>query len=398
MAFKQEILNYTIVHWQNNFTGISAISVADEFSYPHEDILAVFEELHNEGWGNLRKNVKLFQITVPQDKGVWSDWYGDVQEIETNIFFPAESILTEAFFSGPLARSNLPEYLIRLHKGYSQIGLAHFSLNVLKKYLDHPEIYDIEDTVAGGMLTSNAEYLEILEANNEEIEGIIFIRYGKRLLVNDQVIVSAILHDLSEMPASEQRHWHAHELEEPSFAQNDPDFEKFLKRNFEAEWIDYDDPLEKVIAEISRLNGSTEGNLFTRQQNAYLVYPVTNTYKNFCDSCSELYKLVGPDNINNEFIKNLLVKHFGCVDTEFFHSESGRPLSKIQLLKLLAQNLNSDNRLIDVIEEIKEHRVSADHRIIEPKNASVNYVAEFRRICEDLFSALTMFADDIENL
>lgn len=396
MSLKQQILDYAISHWHNNFTGVSAISIADDFSCLHEDVLAIFDELRDEGQGTLRENVKLYRLSVPSDS---SDWYDEGQEIETTIFFPAKALLTETFYSGTLSRQNVPEYLARLHKGGSQIHLCYFSITVLKKYLDQQEIYDIEDSVAGGLLTWNSEYLSQFEDNEAELEGIMFVRYGKRSLSNQQIAVTAILHDLSEMPASEQRYWHSYELMDPTFAKSDPDFERFYRRNFEAEWVDYSDPLEKALNELSQLNKVLNGaSFFTSEQNAYLAYPVGNTYKNFCDSCSELYKLIGPDNINNKTLKGLLQNNFGHSEEDFVHKKSGRPLSKLQLLDLLANHINSARVLLSVIEEIQEHRISADHRIIEPHSTNANFVTDFRNICENLYKALAAFADEIKVL
>jgi hypothetical protein len=69
--------------------------------------------------------------------------------------------------------------------------------------------------------------------------------------------------------------------------------------------------------------------LFQSEANPYSAYLVHNTYKNFCDCCSELCKLVGPDNLNAKLIKQLLSERFNLGGENFVHKESGRKLSPL---------------------------------------------------------------------
>lgn len=393
-TLEQKILDYSISHWQKDFTGISGINIAQHFKIPHKKVLAIFDELEKQKKGSIRRDVKLYQLTISVNKPK----FGKPKEINTSIFFPSKDILTESFYSNELHRKNIPEYTARLYKGGSQIQLLYFDHEVLDRYLKHREIYDIEDTVASGDIHLSHEYLSGL--TEDELEKIDFplVRFGKRHLSNGTAVITVILHDLSELPEKEQAHWYAHEKKEPLFSTNDTDFEIFFRRNFEAEFLDDNDPLQKVLEEISKLNALVgEKGLFTIESNPYLSYPVVNTYKSFCDSCSELYKLIGPDSLSEKQLKHFLQKHFSFSANDFIHPTSQKPLGKLDLLKRICNKVGCDS-LFNIIEEAKNHRVSADHKVTQPSIAEQNYITEFRRILYELSMSLKSFAQEIEKL
>lgn len=381
---KQKIVGYSIEHWHNNFTGVSGIDVAGHLGLPHEVVLRAFDELEQEGKGTIRRNVTLYQVSVSVD----GPMLGETKPVVTSIFFPSAELLTESFYSSPLHQSNIPEYKARLHKGGSQTQLVYFSSEVLRKYLDHIEIFEVEDFVTGGY---------ILRRDGADFP---LFRFGKRKLAGGQVVVAAILWDLAELPEKEQAYWYSYEVENPHFTREDPDFVVFCKRDFEAEFLDDGDPLQNVLAEIGNINRllKIKGNgLFSAGSNLYLSYPPVNTYKSFCDSCSELYKLVGPDSLQEKVLRDLLTTYFNYQQQNFSHPDTGRPLGKLDLLKRLCGELECE-KLPLVIERIKQHRINADHRVIAPQRESKDYLADFRNLLRELCEALHQFRSRLEML
>src|SRR3990172_904416 len=108
----RRILKAALEHWHEDFTGISATSIATELSLPHDRVLAILDGFENEGLGNIRRDVKLYQIDIKDPFG--SD---PVDEIQTVIFFPSPTLLAKDFFARKLHKRNLPEYKKRLHMG-----------------------------------------------------------------------------------------------------------------------------------------------------------------------------------------------------------------------------------------------------------------------------------------
>jgi hypothetical protein len=96
VQLKKRILDYAIDQWSRHFTGVSAISIAEELSCSHEEVLSVFTEFEREKKGSLREDVKLYQISISLEKLVSLE---ERQEIVTSIFFPSKELLTEYFFT-----------------------------------------------------------------------------------------------------------------------------------------------------------------------------------------------------------------------------------------------------------------------------------------------------------
>lgn len=379
---KQKIVGYSIEHWRNSFTGVSGIDVAEHLGLSHEVVLRAFDELEQEGKGSIRRDVTLYQVSVSVD----GPMLGEAKPIVTSIFFPAAELLTESFYSSLLHRSNIPEYKARLYKGGSQIQLVYFSSEVLRKYLDHIEIFEVEDSVTGGY---------ILRQDGADFP---LFRFGKRKLTNGQVVVTAILWDLAELPEKEQAYWHSYEVENLHFTTEDPDFVIFCKRDFGAEFLDDSDPLKEILTEISNINRLLESNgLFSAVSNLYLSYPAVNTYKSFCDRCSELYKLIGPDSLQEKVLRDLLTTYFNYQEQNFLHPDTGRPLGKLDLLKRLCGKLECE-KLPLVIERIKQHRTDADHRVLTPQRESKDYLTDFRNLLQELSEALQQFRSQLERL
>jgi hypothetical protein len=393
-SIEQTILNYILEQWHGTFAGVSAISVAEHFGLPHEQVLSHFDSLEKQVKGNIRRDVTLYTVSISLENPT----FDEATKINTTIFFPSKQLLEEDYFARGFHKGSIPEYKMRLHKGASQIQLVYFRSEVLRKYLDHPEVYDVDNTVASGSIHLSSSYLCTLNGAALEKMEFGFLRFGKRLLSDGNVSVSVIMHDLAQLPVAEQRYWHSYEIDQPIFASQDPDFVTFFRRSFEAEFLDDNDPLEQALGEISKINSLLlENRLYSQESNCHLSYPVVNTYKSFCDSCSELYKLVGPDSMIEKTIRALLQTYFGYSQTGFIHKESGRSIGKLELFKRLCEEMNSSD-LAAVIDEIKGHRITADHRIISPQLSDQNYITEFRRITQQLYENLRNFRGELEKL
>lgn len=383
---KQRVMDYSIKHWREHFTGISGLDVAARLNVSHEIVLRAFDQLEREGKGLIRRGVTLYQLSMSFDMPK----LGGAKPVVTSIFSPASEVLAQSFYSSTLCRSNIPEYKARLHKGGSQIQLVYFSSEVLTRYLGHIETFEVKDSVTGGYIFSRQE--------EQDSTGFPLLRFGKCHLSDSTVVLTAILWDLSELPEKEQAYWRSYELEDPCFATEDPDFTIFYKRDFEAEFLEDSDPLQNVLTEISRINELFESDgLFAIRNNPYLFYPFFNTHKSFSDSCSELYKLVGPDSLQNRILQDLLTTYFNYQKQDLSDPNTGRPLGKLDLFKRLCGKLECDE-LPRIIERIKKNRIDADHRVIPPQCENKDYSAEFRILLQKLYEGLCKFRIQVDRL
>ena len=260
-----------------------------------------------------------------------------------------------------------------------------FDEEVLSRYFNHPEVYEIEDTSPGGVLSAKSEATE---------DRYIYVRYGKCKLQSGRVAVTAIYKDLANMGVAEQRYWHAHELETLDIDKKDQNFQTFLSRTYEGAWVEFPDPIGDLLKEVEAINANlAPRQLFTRAGNIHLRMPVTQTYKSYCDSASELYKIIGPDALSQTTLKSLLQEQFGLEKDDFIHGESGRPLGSLQLLTLLESNLHRESALTAPLKVVSELRVAADHKVLEPDSETQSYSTKFAQLCKELTAGIA----DIRN-
>lgn len=371
----------SVASWFKNFGGTSALDVARDLSLDHSLVMRLFEDLAKTGHGSIKVGVTLYQVIFdPENIAAGSK----VEPVVTHIFFPSRKALHDAFYSSDLPQKRLPEYTTRLHLGDNQIGLAFFTEEVLARYLHHPELYEINDSLAGG---------DISALSGTPEDRYLFVRYGKCRLGSGSITVTAILKDLSDMGPSEQRYWHSFEIEFPDIDKLDNHFQNFLARTYEGDFVHFEDPVTRLLEGVKGVNKALEpDNLFAKVQNVHLHLPVEQTYKSHCDAANELYKIVGPDNLQQRTLKNLLTQKLGMAPATLNHAQSGRPLSTLQLLALLEEKLEVPGLLTNLLKPLSELRVVSAHKVLVAESEMRSYSREFAVMCNELAASLEKLA------
>jgi hypothetical protein len=378
---QSRILDEGITVWFANHGGASASQIAEALSVSHEEALKAVEELAQLGHGTLNRDVTLVELSFDPanpENGITQ------RPFTTNIFFPSKRVLRQAFYASGKPAEHLPEYVVRLHLGTQQIALIFFSEEVLSRYFAHPELYDINDSLAGGEVSSRGDDID---------DRYLYVRYGKCRLRDGRIAVTAICKDLADMGVSEQRYWHSCELPGADLERSDPNFQAFLGRTYEGSFVDYPDPISDLISAMQSLNSFlSPGALFTRLENVHLRTPVERTYKSFCDCSSELYKLIGPDALSQSIMKKLLQQKMGLSAADFVHQQSKRPLSSIQLLDLLEQQLKLPGSLSAVIRKVSALRIDADHKVLGRDEKPSTYSEQFAALSREAMAAVDELA------
>lgn len=378
----EDLLASTVTGWFRNFAGTSALDAARDLSLDHARVIQTFEQLAAAGHGSMNKGVKLYQVSFDPENMAAGFKH---KPVVTHIFFPSEQALRDAFYSSDLPQQSLPEYTTRLHLGAHQIGLVYFDEEVLARYLDHPELYEINDSLAGGDISALSSTLD---------DRYLYVRYGKCRLKSGNIAVTAIYKDLSDMGKSEQRYWHSYELDAPDIDKSDGHFQNFLARTYEGEFVDFEDPISRLREAVLAANKAVEPRtLFAKIENVHLRLPVEQTYKSYCDAASELYKIVGPDNISQTVMKGLLTEDFALSSDALKHADSQRPLSPLQLVELLEEKLGCPALFTGPIRALAKLRVTADHKVLEPESETRSYSREFASMCNELSQALEQLAN-----
>jgi hypothetical protein len=380
-----QVMDISVEHWNKNFGGTSALDICDKVGASNEEVMAAMEILYEQGKGSLNRSVELYPFKIDPEKPKLEI---PDEPTTTHVFFPDKKVLTDNFYSSILVRENFPEYKNRLHQGAHQLELIFFSDEVLLRYFDHPEFYAIDDSLSGGHIGTKGD-----APDNRNL----YVRYGKRKIKSGRTAVAAIFKDLYVMSAEEQRHWHSYEIEDIEADQNDPNFARFLARTYEGAWVNFPNPIKDISEVLDVVNQSIPiGNLFKRIENVHLRLPVENTKKALYDCCSEFYKLIGPDSLDQRVMKNFLFKHLGASEEEFIHPGSGRPLSSMQLLALIESKAGIEKRLTAAVKAIGKYRIKANHKLTDTVADEENYVDIFISLCEELSRSGGYFAHRIQ--
>lgn len=380
---KKNILELSINYWNELFIGISAIDIAYKLNISHKKALSLVEELAAEKKGTLNKSVILYLISFDLNIDSNNRKLLETKSVTTHIFFPAKEILEQYYKENLLQFIKNGEYTNKLHRGNKQMDLIFFDVIVLSKYLNNKEKYSIEDDVIGGVLSLNYDFK--LDIHEDEPDKVWFdkVWYGKRRLSSGNISVSAILKNLAKLPLLEQKYWSGFEIGNPSFTDYDDDFSRFVSRAYYGNWTDSRDPIQEIIKLLDDINKVFKFKIFNKLENAYLRYPINNTYKDFVDCNSELFKLIGPDNIELSNIKKIYLEYCKGTSEKLMNKDSGRPLSMLQIFELILIEVNNDLALAfkKHWETVKQNRIAGDHKITQPVQQNENYIDSFRKIC-----------------
>ena len=370
---QKAILSECASRWFNNPVGITASELARKFCISNEQACKEVESLCEAGYGKMNRGAEFTELSFDTENPQAGFTH---TPIKTHVFFPSKQVLADAFYGSELPRQKLPEYVVQLHLGAHQYGLVFFNEEVLSRYFEHPEFYEIEDSLAGGSISTCSEASE---------DRYLYVRYGKCQLNTGHIAISAVHKDLAHMGASEQRYWHAHEIIEPSIDASDENFQRFLGRTYEGAWVEYPNPIGNLLEEVVGVNIDISPlSLFKHTENVHLRMPVEQTYKSYCDCASELYKVVGPDALSQPTLKALLQERFGQTQEQFIHSESKRPLSSLQLLGLLESKLGVQDALNGPLKKVAPLRIAADHKILAPEATNRSYSSDFAKLCSEV--------------
>ncbi|WP_288490992.1 hypothetical protein [Acinetobacter soli] len=382
---KNEIVKISIENWNKSFGGTSSSEIADKIEVDNSIVMMAMENLVAKKYGTINANVELSYVSLNSETRDFN-----FTPIKVHIYFPSSEMLEEYFYSTDLVRKNIPEYRKKLHLGAHQLSQVVFDEAVLSRYFDYPEYYEVDDSRSGGHI-----YISSEETPEERY---IHVRHGRKKLTNGKSVVVAIYKDLANMSEFEQRYWHSHELsiQGLEFLPNDEAYENFFNRNYEGAWIDYKDELLDLTKNLELLNSLFPNNIFYKTENIYCRPPVKNTKKAYFDSCSELFKLVGPDNINQKILKIYLKEQNFCSDKDFEY-ESGKDISKLDLMGLFEEKIGVSKKLTQVVRLLQKDRTEADHKITESKIIDDNLTEKFFTHVIQLNNNLINIIEKIKN-
>lgn len=370
-----EILEYCSKKWFDNPAGISALDLAEHFQITNEAAMRIFESFNELEYGSLNRNVKLGVVHF--DLKNVSEPLDSKEEI-THIFFPSSRVLATFYEKFGLYRRNIPEYTRCLKLGAGQMCPIYFEEEVLRKYFDHPEKYECEDSESGGSVLSRGEEIPY-----------IWVRYSKRKLEDGNIAVGALCKDLADMSDNDQKYWASYEIKSGKFLEYEKDkaYQQFVKSQIYGEFADYIDPVAEVFSLLKKINEAVGVTVFRQVQNKSVIPPIENTFKSFCDSCSELDKLFANGNIDGKNLKNWMAQQKIASESDFICSDNKHPeITPRQMLKLFESKVCGTTDLLDLLKECSDYRQQVAHHMTASSEEVVSYSQKFydlcKRICE----------------
>lgn len=377
-----DTLRRIIDRWKQTFTGITALELADVFKLTHEEVIKGLEVLANANKIYLHR-ARLGQPTgfheVKTDGEVMIKVPKNWEMVDTFVAFPKRQIL-EALFAK--AGKDYGFFTNRLHKGDSQIKHYYFKQDVLDNYLKYPAHYDIwDDVVCGHILTKDAYYFSLPEDKRDN-EAFTQIRYGKRRLKNGSIAIAAIAKDLSDLPYKQQQYWASFEIDNPQFVEEDEEFEKYWRESFEALFLDHEDPLQGIYQTVRNINELIGRKLFRNDSaNPYLRYPVINTNSTYKNAHKELFKLFGPDSLDQDVLLDLLKNRLG-VKEEKLKGDKQPYKGKWALFKMLVEK--NSRASFEPLQRCRDARGEDAHKIIEACLTNIDLTQKFRDDCLEI--------------
>jgi hypothetical protein len=379
-----EILEYCSKKWFDNPAGIDALDLAKHFQITNEAAMRIFESLNELEYGTLNRNVKL--SVVHFDLKNVSESLDSKEEI-THIFFPSSRVLAAYYEKLGLHRQNIPEYQKRLKLGAGQMSPVYFEEEVLRKYFDHPEKYECDDSESGGSVLSRGEETPYIG-----------VSYSKRKMEDGNIAIGAFCKDLADMSDNDQKYWASYEITRGEFLEYEKDeaYQQFVKSQIYGEFADYVDSIAEVFSFLKKINETVGVTVFRQVQNKSVIPPVENTFKSFCESCSELDKLFANSNIDGKNLKIWMLQRNVALESDFTCPDNKHPeITPRQMLKLLESKVCGTTDLSDLIKECSGYRQQIAHHMDVSSEKIVSYSQKFYDLCRDIAQAGINFVSKI---
>lgn len=298
----------------------------------------------------------------------------------------------------PLAEPARGPFRDRLESGGHPYRLAFFRVEVLAKYRDHQEKYHFVDHPISGWLATKDEYYLSLPEDTSDDETFGQVRYGERQLATGGAAIAAVLKDLANLPYKEQLYWRSHELDEPVFAKDDSAFDKFLRQNYDAEFVHHQDPIDMIYDAIRSINSlfAPERLFVVDIPNPYLQYPLINTRRAYNDAHKELCKVIGLDwhkRLNASLLERLL-------------NQLGRPMripgregSWSKFKRLVAALLPQEHHgVLSPLENCRTARQQASHVVEQPQLTTTDFRDRFKTDCAEVADSLAAVRVALEGI
>ncbi len=164
---------------------------------------------------------------------------------------------------------------------------VYFDRKVLASYRQSPEEYVLVEDDMGGEL----------ESVGADGGTPLHMRFALRHDAEGAVHLAALSFDIERLSNRDQRIWLAFRTKPTEFNEDDPAFERWVRRNLDAEWDVEDGPLLQLNALIQKINATTNYvlgvPLWKVVGNPLVNYPASENADAYAQAHLELYRVIG---------------------------------------------------------------------------------------------------------
>lgn len=189
----QQILEYLISYWWEQFNMIPAMEVAETFHIPETEALHVLEEMATEGLVELHRH-----RAGPRDPGMLDRPVSEI--FRSTYVLPSRSVLKTHFDE---TKQDFGCYKNLLYAGVSQDELFRFRPGILDYYQRNPEIEVKDDLI----VTTRAAL------KRDDVRPV-YLRYRWATGASGDRYIIVNLWDLAELSHEEQALWAGHGIQE----------------------------------------------------------------------------------------------------------------------------------------------------------------------------------------
>ncbi len=175
--------------------------------------------------------------------------------------------------------------------------LLFFSSDILHIYLGRPDKYEVEFHRYGGRIRLADLYFDKIQGSELFEAQKIDVRFAFRERPDGELAIAALVPDLAQTGAIEQKRWHCFRIGPDIFRDYmDPDFYEWTRVHLEGEWTTYRSPIHVIGDALESINAITQvfvdKKLFRVDKGHLLrlVPPLSNHTHAYQDAHRELYR------------------------------------------------------------------------------------------------------------
>jgi hypothetical protein len=191
-----------------------------------------------------------------------------------------------------------------MHCSSNEKFFEYFEREALNYYRSNSHAYNVKEDDMGGEIRTAEGWGEKDKDKYPYIE----VDFGFRKLKDNTTCIAMFMPSFAKkIPHNHLHKWLSCHIKCPSFAKDDPSFQRWVNRYIEGSWEVEDGPMVQIKTLISLISSLTQNSLgvsfFKYSDNQSLHYPIAENSEEYTKANVELYRLIIDGMQNDAIIK-----------------------------------------------------------------------------------------------